>query len=60
MIEPTEQDIGRLVLYRNRAHPSEPDEGVITSFNEHCVFVRYGSDVHSKGTARKDLEWSLQ
>lgn len=58
MIDPTTEDIGRSVLYRDRAHPSEPDAGTITSFNETCVFVRYGSDVHSKGTRRRDLEWA--
>ena len=59
MIEPTQSDIGRQVLYiRDRdVFGDPPEEGVITSFNEHCVFVRYGSDVQSKGTYRDDLEW---
>jgi hypothetical protein len=32
--------------------------GVITSFNAHAVFVRYGADKHSKATGRADLEWA--
>lgn len=31
---------------------------MITSFNNYCVFVRYGADKHSKGTSRKDLDWA--
>jgi hypothetical protein len=57
MIDPTLDDIGRKVVYRARNPKAEPEEGVITSFNETCVFVRYGADVHSKGTSRRDLEW---
>ena len=56
MIEPGLADIGRKVVYRDwSGHVVE--DGVITSFNNACVFVRYGSDVHSKGTRREDLEW---
>lgn len=58
MIEPTESDIGRKVVYtRPRDWGGKLEEGVVTSFNSHCVFVRYGSDYHSKGTNRNDLEW---
>jgi hypothetical protein len=55
MIDPKHADIGRKVVYRDwSGHIVE--EGVITSFNDTCVLVRYGSDVHSKGTNRKDLK----
>lgn len=57
MIDPTVDDVGRKVVYRARHPNAELHEGVITSFNETCVFVRYGADVHSKGTKRDDLEW---
>lgn len=57
MINPDLADIGRKVVYRPRFHGAVPEEGVITSFNETCVFVRYGADVHSKGADRRDLEW---
>lgn len=57
MIEPTKADIGRKVIYRAGHPKAEPEEGVITSFNDHSVFVRYGSDYGSKGTDRKDLQW---
>jgi hypothetical protein len=58
MIEPTVKDIGRAVRYTRVHNPSEPDEGIITSLSNHYVFVRYGSDVHSKATRRDDLEWA--
>ena len=58
MIEPTKDDIGRAVIYTGNRYPGgKSEEGVITSFNDHAVFVRYGADKHSKGTSRADLEW---
>lgn len=56
MIEPTEQDIGRVVLYQS-GHPDDKDRGVITSFNERVVFVRYGNKQHSEATNPRDLSW---
>jgi hypothetical protein len=59
MIVPTKDDIGRAVIYTGNRYPGgELEEGVITSFNDHTVFVRYGADKHSKGTLRTDLEWA--
>lgn len=52
MIDPTGDDIGRKVVYRG-------EEGVITSFNDSYVFVRYGSDFGVKATRREDLEFAL-
>lgn len=57
MINPTVADIGRKVIYRDLSG-SKIEEGSITSFNDHCVFVRYGSGSTSAGTRREDLEWS--
>lgn len=58
MIEPTKDDIGRSVIYTGNHYPGgKLEEGVITSFNNYTVFVRYGADKHSKGTACQDLEW---
>jgi hypothetical protein len=58
MIEPTEQDIGRAVVYTGNRYPGgKLEEGVITSFNDYRVFVRYGADLHSKATSRADLDW---
>lgn len=39
MINPTEKDIGRYVVYCSKYGPKE--DGVITSFNDDVVFVRY-------------------
>ena len=57
MIEPRLSDIGRKVVYRARHPGAQPEDGVLASFNESCVFVRYGSDQTAKSTARADLEW---
>ncbi len=55
------EDIGRSVIY-DPPHPGarsgRGEEGIITSFNDHIVFVRYGSDKHSKGTDPRDLRWT--
>ena len=53
MIDPTEKDIGRGVVFKRPF--CETESGVITSFNEMVVFVRYGSDRNSKATYREDL-----
>ena len=46
--------IGLLVVYRRKGQPL--DQGVITSVNDHYVFVRYGSQVGSAATNPADLE----
>ena len=59
MIEPKQSDVGRGVIYTgNFGGPRE--DGVITSFNEKVVFVRYNTQHPSqpgKATSREDLEW---
>ena len=56
MIEPTEEDIGRAVVYTGNRYPGgKLEEGVITSFHDHAVFVRYGSDKHLSGSRRRIL-----
>jgi hypothetical protein len=58
VIDPTEADIGRKVIYTGNRYPGgKLEEGVITSFNSRAVFVRYGADTGPKGTSRLDLEW---
>jgi len=59
MIYPDIDDIGRHVIYIGERYPGgKKEQGVITSFSKHYVFVRYGADVHSKATLREDLDWS--
>lgn len=58
MINPTKDDIGRYVLYQG-GHPDDKDRGYITSFNDYCVFVRYGKSVASQATYREDLTWEF-
>jgi hypothetical protein len=58
MIEPTEADIGRRVVYIGNRHPGGKLEyGVITHITSVYVFVRYGNERSSKATRREDLEW---
>ena len=60
MINPTEKDIGRGVVY-HASYPDAPKEdGVITSYNDTCCFVRYSKQHPSQNgqaTNRADLEW---
>jgi hypothetical protein len=58
MIEPTEADIGRNVIYTARHPKAVPEQGTITSFNPTAVFVRYRGDTNSKATARADLQYA--
>jgi hypothetical protein len=41
--------VGSLVVYHS--HEGAGEQGQITSVNAHFVFVRYGTDTHSKATA---------
>lgn len=61
MINPEKNDIGRGVVYTPRFGPKE--DGVITSFNDAYVFVRYKDQhptAHGKATKREDLEWNVR
>ena len=65
MIEPTEYDIGRGVIYvpghaKDDLNHPDCERGRITSFNDHSVFVRYGLGSTSAGTSRQDLHWYSQ
>lgn len=58
MIEPTDADIGRRVVYTGNRHPGgQPEYGVIYRITPHTVFVTYRGDSFAKGTNRQDLEW---
>lgn len=48
-------DIGRKVIYKS--HHCDVEEGVITSFNDSFVFVKYGTGSTSQATRREDLNW---
>ena len=56
MIEPTEADIGRHVIYHDLSG-RKIEEGTISSFNERYVFVRYTTGSTAAATCREDLEW---
>lgn len=56
MIHPTEQDIGRGVIYRG--HGGERERGVITSIRHpDKTFVNYGRGSTSALTKNEQLEW---
>jgi hypothetical protein len=54
----TPTDIGRTVVYKKNT--SCRQEGVITSWKNKMIFVRYGSDKHSKATYSQDLSWGVE
>ena len=56
MIEPKQSDIGRKVIYRVH-FDAKAEKGVITSFNEKYVFVRFDKEEQSAVTTREQLEW---
>lgn len=62
MINPTEDDVGRGVIYQG-SYPDAPrEDGVILRITKDAIFVRYkgqhpGSD--GQATSREDLEWVL-
>ena len=59
-IKVTEADIGRGVLYTGNRYPGGVKEpGVITSFNEFAVFVRYHGRATPQATSYEDLEWEF-
>jgi hypothetical protein len=64
MINPTNADIGRKVIYRERIQhhngvtTEQTEEGVITSINANFVFVNYGHTSWGIATLREELEWS--
>ncbi len=62
MIEPTDGDVGRKVIYRERGIHADRiiEEGVIIAYNDSYVFVRYEDQVTPKATDRRDLEWMTQ
>ena len=53
-------DVGRKVVYTPfvDCDPSLKEEGVITSWNDTFIFVRYGDEVHSKATTPSDIEFT--
>jgi hypothetical protein len=55
MIDPQPGDEGRQVIYLRGFRRREP--GVISSWNEEYVFVRYGIGSTAAATKREDLEW---
>lgn len=60
MIEPTKDDIGRRVRYHR--FDGDTEGGVITSFNDHYVFVRYDKTISFSGVATKrdKLSWEQE
>tara|TARA_R110002012_G_scaffold3875_2_gene17993 strand:+ start:1787 stop:1969 length:183 start_codon:yes stop_codon:yes gene_type:complete len=53
----TQEDIGRKVVYKTR---SVMEEGVISSYNEKSVFVKYGTCTTAQATSPTDLEFSFE
>lgn len=63
VINPTPKDIGRGVIYQARHRGAPLEVGVITSFNDHFVFVRYSHQhptANGQATKRSDLTWETK
>lgn len=58
------EDKGRAVVYRATLSSSKPEKGVITSWNENYIFVRYNNpyatDEQRTGTATRPEYLSFQ
>ena len=52
----SEADLGRLVVYTPHTGPTE--RGIITSWNEEFIFVRYGTNPQGNPTSPHDLVWA--
>lgn len=60
MIDPTEKDIGRGVIYRRDSKlAGETEVGVVTSFHGRAIFVRYAGKRTSQCTSPEDLDWEF-
>jgi hypothetical protein len=57
MIDPTNDDIGRVVIYHDRIR-GLVERGIVTAFNHAYVFVRYSGERNAKATVRQDLAWA--
>jgi len=55
MIAPQETDIGRRVVHQPQR--SAPEYGVISAITPRRVFVRFGSQLHSRAVSAADLEF---
>ena len=53
-LDEARRHIGNAVVYWDDHH-DHAEQGVVTSVNDTYVFVRYGSDSHSKATRPEDL-----
>lgn len=54
----TKADIGRGVVYYSSGG-DKTEEGVVSSWNDTFIFVRYGDERQAKATNPKDLEWEF-
>lgn len=59
MISPTTEDIGRKVIYTPSGdYPDKViEEGVLSSFNDHYIFVRFGHSPIGVPVSRDNLDW---
>lgn len=60
MIKPTQNDIGRKVIYRTHrlgGRAQSMETGVLTSYNDQYAFIQYGTNQTSAATRFDELEW---
>lgn len=56
MITLSDLQIGHHVFYQ-KPHMPHPEYGIITSFNDIYVFIKFFGDSHSKACDVRDLYW---
>ena len=52
------KDVGRPVLYKQGTR--EEERGVITSWSENYIHVRYGDKINSQSTYPRDLQFESE
>ena len=57
MIDPTEKDIRRRVIYARLDPHRTTEMGIYSSRNARYCFVRYGTETNGSPTEPGDLEW---
>lgn len=60
MIEPKSGDEGRGVIYARLNPHRKTERGVISSWNDKYVFVRYTAGSTAAATDPADLEWEFK
>lgn len=59
MIKPQPGDEGRRVIYARKDPHRTTERGIISSWNDKYIFVRYSAGSTAAATSPEDLEWEF-